>query len=70
MPHPINPHISYGRKLITLFARLLFSKREYSLIELADLLDCSKQTIMRLIEDIQTSYGVKIENRIENRNAG
>jgi predicted DNA-binding transcriptional regulator YafY len=67
MPTPINPHISYGQKLISLFARLLFSKKEYSLIDLSSILDCSKQTVMRLIEDIQLSYGVEIEDYIKER---
>ena len=67
MPTPINPHLSYGQKLISLFARLLFSKKEYSLIDLARILDCSKQTVMRLIEDIQLSYGVEIEDHFEGK---
>jgi len=67
MPTPINPHSSYGQKLISLFARLLFSKKEYSLIDLAKLHGCSKQTIMRLIEDIRMSFGVDIEDRIVER---
>ncbi len=67
MPTPINPHLSYGQKLISLFARLLFSKKEYSLIDLARILDCSKQTVMRLIEDIQLSYGVEIEDHLEGK---
>lgn len=67
MPAPTNPHISYGQKLISLFARLLFSKKEYSLIDLSRILDCSKQTVMRLIEDIQLSYGVEVEDYIKGR---
>ncbi len=67
MSTPYNPHISYGQKLIGLFARLLFSKKEYSLIELSQMLDCSKQTVMRLIADIQLSYGVEIEDCIKDR---
>ena len=67
MPTPINPHISYGQKLIGLFARLLFSKKEYSLIDLSRNLKCSKQTIIRLIEDIQLSYGVEIEDYFKGR---
>lgn len=67
MPTPLNPYKSYGQKLIGLFARLLFSKKEYSLIELSRFLECSKQTIMRLIQDLQMSYGIEIEDYIKNK---
>nr|MBF0223100.1 WYL domain-containing protein [Desulfobulbaceae bacterium] len=67
MPEKKDPYRSYGQKLISLFAKLLFSQEKYSLIELAKLLDCSKQTVMRLISDIQMSYGVEIEETTEDR---
>ena len=63
----LNPHSSYGRKLISLFSKLLFTRRKYSLIELSESLDCSKQSIIRLIEDIRMSYGVDIDESIEKR---
>jgi len=55
-----NPDSSYGEKLISLFAKLLFSGERYSLTELATMLDCSKQTILRLIDDITLAYGAPI----------
>jgi predicted DNA-binding transcriptional regulator YafY len=61
MPKKINDLSSYGQKLISLFARLLFSREKYSLTELAQFLSCSKQSVLRLIEDIQRSYKVEIE---------
>ncbi len=61
MPPKRDPYRSYGQKLITLFTKLLFTGRRYSLIELCESMDCSKQTVMRLIEDINMSYGVKVE---------
>lgn len=67
MPEKIDPHSSYGRKLISLFAKLLFTKRKYSLIELSNGMGCSKQTIMRLIDDIKMSYGVEIEETFRDR---
>lgn len=67
MPSPIDPYKSYGQKLISLFAMLLFSKKEHSLIDLSRRLDCSKQSVMRLIENIQMSYGVEIEDQIKGR---
>lgn len=58
---------SYGEKLISLFARLLFSGESYSLTDLSRMLNCSKQTILRLVGDIQRSYGVNIEEAMEGR---
>lgn len=61
MPRKIDDSRSYGQKLITLFARLLFSGDKYSLTELANYLQCSKQTVLRLVDDIQNSFKVDIE---------
>ena len=58
---------TYGEKLISLFARLLFTREPHSLSDLARLLDCSKQTVLRLIEDIERSYKVHIEWSMEGR---
>lgn len=60
MPRKLAPYKTYGQKLVTLFARLLFSGESYSLTELAGMLSCSKQTVLRLIEDIRRSYGVNV----------
>jgi len=59
-----NPDRTYGDKLIALFARLLFHRRRYSLTELADMLDCSKQTVLRLVDDIAQAYGVTIRSEL------
>ena len=56
-----NIYRSYGEKLITLFVRLLFSGESYSLTELSRMLGCSKQTVLRLVDDITMAYGVKME---------
>jgi len=59
---------SYGEKLISLFVKLLFSGESYSLSELSRMLSCSKQTVIRLVDDIDKSYDVEIEqSRIANR---
>ena len=65
MPEKINRFRSYGEKLISLFARLLFSGESYSLTQLARMLDCSKPTVLRLINDIHMSYGVTIEETMK-----
>jgi predicted DNA-binding transcriptional regulator YafY len=68
MPKKLSDHRSYGQKLISLFARLLFSKGSYSLTELSKMLGCSKQSVIRLVEDIRMAYGVEIEeNSLGNR---
>ncbi len=59
-----DPDASYGEKLIRLFARLLFTGRRYTLAELARSLACSKQTVLRLIDDITGGYGVPIRDEI------
>jgi predicted DNA-binding transcriptional regulator YafY len=61
MGEKIDIYRSYGEKLISLFARLLFSGETYSLTELSRMLNCSKQTVLRLMEDIRKAYGVVIE---------
>jgi predicted DNA-binding transcriptional regulator YafY len=61
-------YMSYGEKLISLFVKLLFSGESYSLTELTRILSCSKQTVIRLIDDIDKSYDVEIEqSKIGNR---
>ncbi len=66
MPKKLNDRSSYGHKLINLFARLLFSKESYSLTELSKLLECSKQSVTRLVDDIRTAYSVEIEEYSQN----
>jgi len=58
---------SYGQKLISLFAKLLFTQKSHSLIELSRMLNCSKQTVLRLVDDIRRSYGVEIEEFLEGK---
>ncbi len=58
---------TYGEKLIMLFARLLFTREHHSLSELAQMLECSKQTVLRLVEDIERSYKVHIEWTMKGR---
>ena len=66
MPRKINDK-TYGEKLISLFAKLLFTGERHSLTDLARMLDCSKQTVLRLVEDIERSYKVNIEWSMEGR---
>lgn len=65
MPEKQNLYRSYGQKLISLLVRLMFSGESYSLTELARMLDCSKQTVLRLIKDITMAYGVNIDETVK-----
>lgn len=60
-----DPHRSYGQKIITLFVKLLFTRDEYSLSELAAQLRCSKQSVLRLLDDLQRAYRLELEERRE-----
>jgi predicted DNA-binding transcriptional regulator YafY len=64
-----NRDASPGEKLLGLYCTLLFSRREMSLSELAESLECSKQTIGRLINNLEaTCYG-QIDRRPRGREA-
>ena len=55
MPKKINPDTTPGMKLLCLYSLLLFTGRKYFLGELAEKLECSKQTILRLVEQLEVS---------------
>lgn len=60
MPRKRNPDSSHADKALRLFAKLFFNPRAYSLSELSDHLDCSKSTVMRIVEDLQLSVGMQV----------
>ena len=64
MAEKLDIYRSYGQKLVSLFARMLFTGASYSLTELSKLLGCSKQSVIRLVNDIRMAYGVDIEENI------
>ena len=51
---------SSSHKAIALFALLLFGRKAYSLKQLAEQLECSRQTIMRLIDEIELVGGFSV----------
>ena len=65
MAKKLDSYKSYGQKLMSLFARLMFSGERLSLSELARIENCSKQSIGRLINDIRMSYGMDIEESFQ-----
>lgn len=53
-----------GEKLLSLFSLLLATTREYSLKELADYLEVSKQTVLRLIDQLESArFGGVVQQR-------
>jgi predicted DNA-binding transcriptional regulator YafY len=64
-----NPDASPGEKLLALYCTLLYSRREMSLSELAASLTCSKQTIGRLINKLESSSYGKVVRRLRGREA-
>lgn len=69
MPRKRDYDRTYGQKLIILFTRFLFSGQKYSLTELARLLNCSKQTVLRLVDEITNGHSLPIhETKEGNRN--
>jgi len=65
MAKKLDSYKSYGQKLIGLLVRLMFSGERVSLTELSRMENCSKQTIIRLLNDIRMSYGMDIEETFQ-----
>ncbi len=66
-PRKKNPYSSSVQKALGLYSLLVTTGRSYSLGRLAMLLDCSKQTVLRLIEEVQMAHDMTFESWIEQR---
>ncbi|MBF0203857.1 MAG: hypothetical protein HQK67_05970, partial [Desulfamplus sp.] len=64
MPIKQNVDKTYGQKIIHLFAKLLFSGEKHSLTRLSQMLECSKQSVLRMVDDITRVYDVVIQEEI------
>ncbi|NCD09348.1 MAG: WYL domain-containing protein [Negativicutes bacterium] len=60
VPPKKNPDGNPTRNAVTLFSLLVFSGRPYSLKRLSEILDCSRQTVLRLIDQIDMSGRVTV----------
>jgi predicted DNA-binding transcriptional regulator YafY len=69
MPKKWNTDSGPGEKLLRLFSLLLFSHERYSLTALAEILGCSKQTVLRLIDQLECSGWAKVRREDEGRRA-
>lgn len=65
MPAKADPYSSPSQKVLGLYCLLLFTGRSYTLPQLSRELRCSKQTVMRLVEQIGRSFGGEVESRLE-----
>lgn len=61
MPTKKDPYASPAQKLLGLYGLLLFTGRAYSLPRLATLFRCSKQTVLRMMEQIELTHRIRIE---------
>jgi len=69
MGKKLDSGMSAGEKLLRLFSLLLFTQQRYSLGELAEILGCSKQTVLRLIDQLEAVGWAKVMREMEGRKA-
>ncbi len=67
MPSKINSDATAGEKLLRLFRKLMVDGRKHFQASLAEEFQCSPQTIIRLISEIESVVGIGLESGIENR---
>ncbi|GAB6178531.1 WYL domain-containing protein [Desulfobaculum senezii] len=67
MPRPKNQDSSHGTKLLRLFAKLMVDGKQHYQSDLAQYLDCSAQTVGRLVGEIESFVGVNLEIGTDNR---
>lgn len=67
MPVKRDMDATTGAKLLKLFQRLMLDGRRHFQTDLADWLNCSKQTIIRLTAEIESVIGVSLQTGLEQR---
>lgn len=67
MPKAINPDSSPGAKLLRLFIKLMLEGKRHYQSELATELECSPQTIIRLMGEIEAVVGDSLEFGVDSR---
>jgi predicted DNA-binding transcriptional regulator YafY len=63
----MDPDTSPGVKLLRFFRKLMLDGRRHFQVDLARELSCSPQTIIRMVDDIQSVIGVSLDTGLENR---
>jgi len=62
MPEKKDPYTSPAMKVLRLYAMLLYSGRKFSFTELARKCGCSKQTVLRMIDQINRSKWEQVDS--------
>lgn len=65
MPPKKDPYQLPAMKVLGLYSLLLFTGRKFSLPQLAEMFRCSKQTVLRMVEQVELSRGVQIDTWME-----
>lgn len=65
MPNKRDPYSSSAQKVIGLYGLLLFTGRAYALPQLAEMFQCSKQTVLRMIEQIELTQRIEVDSWME-----
>lgn len=65
MPAKLAPYSSPSQKVLGLYCLLMFTGRRFTLPQLSRELHCSKQTVMRMVEQIDRSFGGEVESGLE-----
>jgi predicted DNA-binding transcriptional regulator YafY len=67
MPTKKDPYSGPSQKVIGMFSLFLFSGRAHSLTHLAQTFQCSKQTVLRTVEQIERSHWLTLDTWITGR---
>jgi hypothetical protein len=67
MPSKIDPDSTPGVKLLRMFRKLMLDGRRHFQVDLADELQCSPQTVIRMAGEIEAVIGASLESGLENR---
>ena len=67
MPPKIDPDATPGIKLLRIFQKLMLDGRRHYQTDLAEEFQCSAQTIIRNIGEIESVVGASLEHGLENR---
>lgn len=67
MPPKIDPDTTPGVKLLRLFRKLLLDSRRHYQNDLAEELQCSPQTVIRLVGEVEAVVGASLRTGLDNR---
>ena len=67
MPRKIDPDSTPGVKLLRMFQKLMLDGRRHFQTDLAEWLQCSPQTIIRLAAEIESVIGINLESGLSQR---